>query len=80
LLRTDTSAALRIARHAKWQGGRFPRFADDDVVQFCVEEALVTALELQEAAVVLAAEEAKPAVDAVSRSMSRRQKVLEATG
>jgi hypothetical protein len=40
----------------------------------------VTALELQEAAVVLAAEEAKPAVDAVSRSMSRRQKVLEATG
>lgn len=64
---------LRLARQARRKGGSFPRFADDDVVQELVEEALAVKLERTEA------EQAEQAAreQAVSDAERRVQETLK---
>lgn len=64
---------MRIARIARLQGWRFPRFTGDDVTQWLIEEALLVRLEAEEAA-------AREREEALAEAHRKAQQALEVMG
>lgn len=78
LTRTERNAtALRLARHATRSGGSWPSFSDDDVVQWCVEEACLEAFDLFEAGVKAELAERAAATAAVNEAQAQARRELE---
>lgn len=68
----ESRDAVRIARHAERHG--YPRFSDDPVVQFAVEEALDLRMALDTPSVDAAAFDASAA--ATEASLARAQRIF----